>query len=227
MKETVVLIIVSCLLIVSQQCQGAMFSADLVDSKNSSNTVGTLEATVDGDEWTWSMDTTVPVTAVEIADRRGSATDPLFRPLVTLVDGEETKGMIDGAFGSNDVMTENAPDLYKNASIPAGKATAGHMCMGHIFAVANGTDGEVYTGAMTFMGEGNCYNATGTMAMGGKQHGGDMDMDMDMDMGAGSEAMDMGAGSSVASGSHMFGFTSPVKAATCVASAVMVIVACI
>ena len=222
MKQATAVLFISCLLLAGKSaCQGATFQAELVDSKNASNVVGTVEATVDGDEWTWSMEITSPVIAAEIADRRGSATDPLFRPLVTLISDVETQGMVDGKFGSKDVMTENAPDLYKNASIPAGQATGGHMCMGHIFAVANGTDGEVYTGAMKFTGEGDCYDATGTMPVGSKGHGGDMGMDMGMDMDMDGDAM--GGDVMGTSGSRMLIGSFPVK----IASAVAAIAACI
>lgn len=215
MVPSMVLILFSLLIATPFVCQGATFQAELVDSKNKSEIIGSVTGTVDGDEWTWSMDVSSPVVTAQIADRRGSATDPLFRSLVTLVEGttpaDATEGALNGTFGSKDVMTENAPDLFKNASIPAGKALGGHMCMGHIFAVANGTDGQVYTGAMTYMGEGDCYDAAGVMSM-GSHHSADMDMDMEMEMDM--DTMDMVAGQesgkAAASGSHMFDFSAKV-----------------
>ena len=153
------------------------FQATLENPSDGSS-FGNVTAYIHDGEWTWSMNTSSPVESAEISDRRGTALDPVFRPLVTYVSKETNDLNTTGTFGSNDVMTENAADLFKNASIPAAQALAGHMCMGHIFAVVNGADGNTYYGPMTFMGEEDCYEATGNESM--RKNMGHSDMDMEM-----------------------------------------------
>jgi hypothetical protein len=153
------------------------FQATLANPSDDSSFANVTAYIHDG-EWTWSMNTSAPVELAQISDRRGAAEDPVFRPLVTYISKETTSLNTTGMFGSEDVMTENAADLFKNASIPAAQALAGHMCMGHIFAVVNGVDGDTYYAPMTFMGEGDCYESTGNESMRMKMGHSDMDMEM-------------------------------------------------
>jgi hypothetical protein len=150
------------------------------------DSIGEMEAYIHDGEWTWTLNSTESLLTAEIADRRGDALNPVLTSLVDLdlqkepleIDG----GAIltyNGTFDDSAIEVENMPKLFKEErNMTNALQLAGHMCMGHIFAVVNTTDGVSAYGPLTYAKDGDCYEGTGTesmrMAMGGSM-GGDMD----------------------------------------------------
>ena len=154
------------------------------------DTIGEMEAYIHDGEWTWTLNSTESLLTAEIADRRGDALNPVLTNLVGLdlqkepleIDG----GAIltyNGTFDDSAIEVENMPNLFKEErNMTNALQLAGHMCMGHIFAVVNTTDGVSAYGPLTYAKDGDCYEGTGTesmrMPMGGSM-GGDMDHSSD------------------------------------------------
>lgn len=166
----------------------------MADLKNADGEMtGSMNASLQEGVWNWIMTSTFPVESVEIVDRKGSALEPEFRNIVDIPFGSSENGTYEGTFDNADVDTSNTPYLFKEErNMTNAHQLAGHMCMGHIFAVVNGTDGVSSYGALMYMGDGedDCYVGTGTESMRMKM---DMDGDAGMDMGEEDDSgMDMG-----------------------------------
>lgn len=135
--------------------------------------VGDVEAYIHDGEWVWTLNSTVPLQTAEIADRRGGALNPILTNLVDLDLQKEPEkieaGSIlryNGTFDDTAIETSNMPNLFKEErNMTNALQLAGHMCMGHIFVVANGTDGMSAYGPLTFAKDGDCYEGTGTESM--------------------------------------------------------------
>lgn len=156
------------------------------------DSIGDVEAYIHDGEWTWTLNSTESLLTAEIADRRGDALNPVLTNLVNL-DLQKEPAEIDGGailtyngtFDDSAIQVENMPNLFKEErNMTNALQLAGHMCMGHIFAVVNTTDGVSAYGPLTYGKDGDCYEGTGTesmrMAMGGSM-GGDMDHSADDD----------------------------------------------
>lgn len=145
------------------------FSFDLKTDNGTS--VGSGEAFIHHGEWTWELNTTMPLSIAEIADRSGDATNPKLTDLVDLVLDEdpvlaENIYAYKGTFGDESIEISNKPNLFKDErNMTNAQQLAGHMCMGHIFVVANTTDGLFGYGPLIFSGKGDCYNGTKTTSM--------------------------------------------------------------
>lgn len=134
----------------------------------------------------------------EIADRRGDALNPVLTNLVDL-DLQKEPVEIDGGailtyngtFADSAIKTENMPNLFKEErNMTNALQLAGHMCMGHIFAVVNTTDGVSAYGPLTYAEDGDCYEGTGTESM-RMAMGGSMAEEMDHSAGDGHDHGDM------------------------------------
>jgi len=182
----------------AEESMNGYFMADLKNADG--EMTGAMNASLQEGVWNWIMTSDFPVESVEIVDRKGSALEPEFRGIVDIAFGSSENGTYEGTFDNADVDTSNTPDLFNDErNMTNAHQLAGHMCMGHIFAVVNGTDGVSSYGALMYMGDGedDCYAGTGTESM---------RMKMDMDMGGeatSSSGMDMDMGGEATSSSGM------------------------
>jgi len=166
---------------------------------NDGDSIGEVEAYIHDGEWTWTLNSTESLLTAEIADRRGDALNPVLTNLVDLglqkepveIDG----GAIltyNGTFADSAIKVENMPNLFKEErNMTNALQLAGHMCMGHIFAVVNTTDGVSAYGPLTYAEDGDCYEGTGTESM-RMAMGGSMGEDMDHSADDGHDHGDMG-----------------------------------
>lgn len=184
----------------AEESMNGYFMADLKNADG--EMTGAMNASLQEGVWNWIMTSDFPVESVEIVDRKGSALEPEFRGIVDIAFGSSENGTYEGTFDNAAVDTSNTPYLFKDErNMTNAHQLAGHMCMGHIFAVVNGTDGVSSYGALMYMGDGedDCYAGTGTESM-------RMKMDMDMDMGGeatSSSGMDMDMGGEATPSSEM------------------------
>jgi len=182
MKIAIVSLLFACL--AGYASAHSYFVAEL--KTDDGDSIGDVEAYIHDGEWTWTLNSTESLLTAEIADRRGDALNPVLTNLVDL-DLQKEPAEIDGGailtyngtFDDSAIEVMNMPKLFKEErNMTNALQLAGHMCMGHIFAVVNTTDGVSAYGPLTYAKDGDCYEGTGTesmrMAMGGSM-GGDMD----------------------------------------------------
>ena len=142
------------------------FIADLKTVDGTS--VGNAEAFIHDGEWTWEVNSTLPLSTAGIVDRRGDAANPEFTDLVnfiidTKVNPVEDVYQYQGTFDDSSIEVQNKPSLFKEErNMTNALQLAGHMCMGHIFVLANTTEGLSVYAPLMYSKDGDCYEGTKT-----------------------------------------------------------------
>lgn len=145
------------------------FIADLKTENGTS--VGNAEAFIHDGEWTWEVNSTTPLSTAGIVDRRGDAANPEFTDLVDFVIVPQDNPVGDlyqyeGTFDDSSIEIQNKPSLFKEErNMTNALQLAGHMCMGHIFVLANTADGSSVYGPLMYSKDGDCYEGTKTTSM--------------------------------------------------------------
>jgi len=154
------------------------FTADVKTENGTS--IGNVEAFIHDGEWTWEANTTASLSTLAIVDRRGDAANPEFTDLVDLsITVQDTPVgdlyQYEGTFDDSSIEIQNKPSLFKEErNMTNALQLAGHMCMGHIFILANTTDGSSVYGPLVYAKDGDCYEGTKTTSM--RMPMGDMSM---------------------------------------------------
>lgn len=155
--------------VVSYAFAHSYFIADLKSEDGTS--VGNVEAFIHDGEWTWEVNSTVPLSTAGIVDRRGDAANPEFTDLVDFTIAPQDNPVGDlyqyqGTFDDSSIEIKNKPSLFKEErNMTNALQLAGHMCMGHIFVLANTTDGSSVYGPLMYSKDGDCYEGTKTTSM--------------------------------------------------------------
>ncbi len=174
------------------------FVADLKAENGTS--IANAEAFIHDGEWTWEVNSTLPLSTAGIVDRRGDAANPEFTDLVDLIIDTKINQVEDlyqyqGTFDDSSIEVSNKPSLFKEErNMTNALQLAGHMCMGHIFVLANTTEGFSVHAPLMYSKDGDCYEGTKTttmrMPMGGStssgtdhSHAGEDTMDHDNSVG--------------------------------------------